>query len=461
MNRIKTPGTGSLILLLCILLPTKTLSVHPNGNQQQDYTGTYSLSSGEITLTLELKQEQFNTISGVLKSSNGMSYLLEGMINEGIASGVCRGNQGGIFFEAFLDGNDLTLSLIEPDEFNMPDYDKAQYLVLTRTSQQGSPGRHELSPLEQLTQPSNQQQYLNQSQQQFQQPGQQQYQQQGTPQDPFADQVPPANLKSAPPGNEEAGDETYGYKFRKPAGWNHQNSDGYILLGSNTIPGLIIVFPHQAASQQAMVQEMVRGIQEEGINLSLSGQVQQVSGTVATAFFSGIVQGEQARGYGIGLQNPGGGGLFILAVSTPEKLGNEIMEAANTICTNVTFFKPSTGDQDLVRHFAGEWFWSNGYRTSWMMFFPDGSYSDQYESSYSGNFQDGGGNVTGNWGVANQDSNRGRWTVHGTKDKGMITVISQDGSQNRYEYSVFVERGEKFYWEYMFNGYHYRKNKAY
>ena len=40
-----------------------------------------------------------------------------------------------------------------------------------------------------------------------------------------------------------------------------------------------------------------------------------------------------------------------------------------------------------------------------------------------------------------------------------ITVISPDGSQSTYEYNVFVERGQKYYREYMLNGYHYQKQK--
>ena len=176
-------------------------------------------------------------------------------------------------------------------------------------------------------------------------------------------------------------------------------------------------------------------------------------------YYNGSVQGEQARGYGMGLLSPHGGGIYILAVSTPQKLGQEIMAAADYLASNTQFNKRKTGDSNLVRHFSGEWAWTNGYRTSWMTFFPDGSYSDQSEASYSGNMSDGSGNVTGNWGVAGQDSNRGRWSIQGTTDSGVITVINPDGSQNRYEYSVFIERGEKYYREYMISGYHYSKQK--
>ena len=249
-------------------------------------------------------------------------------------------------------------------------------------------------------------------------------------------------------------DEVNGYSFTKPDGWVHQQGDGQILLGSNTIPGIISVFPHQARSMQELQALMYQGIQEEGVFLSLGGGVQQQGSNMITGYYDGSVQGEQARGYGIGLLSPYGGGIFVLAVSTPQKLGQEIMAAADFLASNVRFSERKTGDADLVRHFSGEWMWTNAYRTEWMTFFPDGTYSDQSEASYSGNLSDGG-----NWGVANQNSNRGRWTIQGTIDSGVITVISPDGTQTRYEYYVFVERGEKYYREYKFNGYLYQKQK--
>jgi len=395
---------------------------------QQIYTGTFKLTTGDVTLTLTMKQDGFNGLTGTLESSNGMQYTLEGMVSEGIAAGAVSGSEGALYFEAYLEGNDLTISLIESDQFNMPDYDTAKYLVMSRTNQH--PAR---------TQPQSQVQSAPQQQATT------------TPPD-----KPPINLK---PGTERVNDEVNGYSFTKPDGWVHQQADGQILLGSHTIPGVISVFPHQAKSMQELHGLMQLGIQEEGVFLTLDGNVQQKGSNGVVGYYNGSVQGEQARGYRMGLLSPHGGGIYILAVSTPQKLGQEIMAAADYLGSNTQFNKRKTGDSNLVRHFSGEWAWTNGYRTSWMTFFPDGTYSDQSEASYSGNMSDGSGNVTGNWGVAGQDSNRGRWSIQGTIDSGVITVINPDGSQNRYEYSVFIERGEKYYREYMISGYHYSKQK--
>jgi hypothetical protein len=75
---------------------------------------------------------------------------------------------------------------------------------------------------------------------------------------------------------------------------------------------------------------------------------------------------------------------------------------------------------DLAMHFAG----------TWMTFHPGGTYSDEYEASYSGNLTDGSGNVTGDWETMGQDS----------------------GKEVYYEYRVNLKDGRKYYWENYFNG---------
>lgn len=52
------------------------------------------------------------------------------------------------------------------------------------------------------------------------------------------------------------------------------------------------------------------------------------------------------------------------------------------------------------------------------------------------------GNQTGAWGAANQQQSLGRRTVQGTKDSGVITVTSQDGSQIRLN-TVYLWSGER------------------
>jgi hypothetical protein len=253
------------------------------------------------------------------------------------------------------------------------------------------------------------------------------------------------------------GDPAWGLKFKLPQGWIKQQSASGAVVGHNTIAGMILVIPHMSQNLQEMQAEMMKGIQEEGSYLTPAGGLQTVSQNVLAGDYSGMANGTQVKARGFGVLSPNGGGAYLIALSTPDKLGQDLVGAAQAMVQSVQYFKVDVGD--LVQHFAGNWSNFTSNTSTWICFCPDGTYSEQYESSYSGNFNDGSGNNTGYWGTAGQDSDRGRWTVRGNKDAGTIIVRLANGKEIYYEYQVFVERGEKFYSEYLFNGNHYAKSK--
>jgi len=104
----------------------------------QDYSGTYSVASPQGSVTLILRQAANGELAGSL-SGNGTEFQVEGLVDEGVAMGAITSAEGGLFFEARLEGRQLTLTLIEVGAGNMPDYSAARTLVLRRTDG-GSPG---------------------------------------------------------------------------------------------------------------------------------------------------------------------------------------------------------------------------------------------------------------------------------------------------------------------------------
>ncbi len=263
-------------------------------------------------------------------------------------------------------------------------------------------------------------------------------------------------------GSNEAGDALWGFKFVPPAGWAFQKTASGIMLGSNTVAGLIVVFPHSATSMQQMQQEMMQGIHEEGTALSVAGKPVAVAGNALAVDYTGEVNQQQAKAKGYGVLSPNGGGAYILAITTPDKMGKDLTSAAETIGRNMQYIKAGSGagSSDLIRFFADTWITTTTNTSTAVYLYADGTYSDHYEASYSGNMTDGGGNNTGNWGNANQQGGRGRWSVQGNKDQGKIIMVSAGGERYEYTYQVHVENGQKYYSEYYFNGtlYH-RKNK--
>jgi hypothetical protein len=456
-----------LKLLFLIALPIAPLSA-----QQSDITGTYKYQSADAFLTLKLNQ-QGSLLAGTLSSSSGASFDLTGQIENGIGAGTCSDDEGSVFFEVYFIEGDLTFSLIEPDANNQPDYDKAQYLVFEKSTETGSPqdtpspqatdivaGKLGIQPSGQANNPS-----AVQSPSTTQAPAVSQTL--AGEQIPATAQTPaispsPANSYSGTQGNSnigqgEVGDPSWGFKFTPPAGWVHQQTGEAVILGHNTIAGMILVIPHMSENMQQMQQEMMQGLQEGGSYLLPSGALQNTAQNILAGDYAGAMDGTQVKARGFGVLSPNGGGAYLIAVSTPEGLSEDLVGAAESITRNIQYFKVDVSD--LARHFAGTWSHFTTNTSTWMTFHPDGTYSDEYEASYSGNLTDGAGTQTGNWGAMGQQGDRGRWTVRGTKDAGTIIVRKANGQEVYYDYRVNQKDGRKYYWEYYFNGDFYMKKE--
>ncbi len=427
---------------------------HLMGPQSHPYTWTFRMSSGNVTLTLKLTQGEDQSLTGTLSSTNGTTFQVNGTVEQGgVATGTCTLQGGGSYFESYLQGDELVLTLIQPDANGEPDYDKTQQWQFKRSgggavTAAGRPVNiYQQQAAGQPSQP--QQQYAQQQPQQYAQQPQQ--------------QARPVYAGSQPAGGAgEVGDDMWGFKFVPPSGWVTQKNAGSIIVGHNTIAGMIIVFPHTSGSMQEMQSLMMQGIQDNGTSLNATGSMQQVSNNVVEEDYAGVVNGQQIKGKGYGALSPYRGGAFVLALATPDKISPALTEAARQIALNMRFVQPSAGagPADLMQFFADTWVTTTTNTSSYVTLYADGSWSDRSESSYSGNFTNGGGANTGNWGAAGQQQGNGRWSVRGNKDQGQLIVITADGQQHTYEYRVHIENGQKYYSEYYFNGtlYH-RRNK--
>ena len=427
--------------------------------QQKSYTGKFVMNGGQVTLTLNLMQHPNQQVTGILKSSNGTVFQVNGTLEEGgVVTGSCKDGGSSVFFEAYLDEDEMSFSLIEPGANGQPDYDKAQYLVFNRAASGNQ--ANVMAPTPARTSTATMMQKANSPANQYQsnqvQPQNNPYTSQRVSPGGQGGQVA-ANSNSGP---NEVGDKSWGFKFVPPSGWVHQKNASGILLGHNTIAGMIVVLPHTSKNMQQMQQEMNKGIQEEGTSLRPSGNMSPLNNNTLVSNYTGMANGQQVRAKGFGVLSPYGGGAYIIAVSTPDKFGNDLVSAAKTVVKNMRYSKVSSSASGLNQFFADIWITTTTSTSSAVYLYPDGTYSDHYEASYSGNFEDGGGNNTGNWGAGGQQNQRGRWSVRGNKDQGQIIIHPASGEEYVYNYKVHIENGQKYYSEYYFNGtlYH-RKNK--
>jgi hypothetical protein len=262
----------------------------------------------------------------------------------------------------------------------------------------------------------------------------------------------------------EVGDPNWGFKFRPPQGWKFNKDHNGAILGHDTIAGMIIVFPHHQTNLQAIAQQMQEGLVEEEIYLMPSAQLQQKGNNTIWGDCSGTWQGQQARGRGFGTLSPYGGGAFVLAITIPEKFGTEIAGAAEAIADGMQYFKVDVSH--LTRIFVGRWASYSGSSgggtlTNWT-FYPDGTFEDASETSYSTEYSsDGMGLPDTHVGAVGTSSNRARWTVRGGERQGQIIIIYPNGNERYIDYAVHVRGGQTYWREYSFNGSLFRKGDTF
>jgi len=255
----------------------------------------------------------------------------------------------------------------------------------------------------------------------------------------------------------EVGDPNWGFKFRPPEGWKSQKTDEFILLGHDTIAGAIFVLPHMEESFEAVQMQMQRGLSEESVQLSPISGLQAFGNNAIGGEYSGVADGQQVKARGIGTFSPYGGGAYIVAMTVPDKYGPQLAGAADAIARGMQYFKVEVSE--LMQHFAGTWVHTTKSTLTNITLGADGSYSDTYEAGYYGDFKNGLGDSTGSWGAASNKQSAGRWTVRGNKQQGVIVIKLSDGTEKTLEYRVFVEKGQTYWNEYLFNGEHYGKTR--
>ncbi len=252
-------------------------------------------------------------------------------------------------------------------------------------------------------------------------------------------------------------DPAWGFSFPLPAGWKFQKDAGGAVLGHDTIAGLIMVFPHAASSLQEMRAEMEQGFAEEGVQLAIVGGLQPVGSNGLAGDCEGYFQGEQVKGRTLGAVSPAGGGAYVMAITTPAMYGREIAAAADQIVRGMQF--PTGGASDLIRALAGTWTTMTTHSQTSVTLGANGEFAMHSESSYSGSFRGPSGGDAGGWGTARNDESGGRWTAAGTRERGTITLVYQNGERSTIPFQVHVERGQTYWNEYFFDDVLYARSR--
>jgi hypothetical protein len=255
------------------------------------------------------------------------------------------------------------------------------------------------------------------------------------------------------PARGMAGSEYWGFKFKPPAGWKFRQDNKGVLLGHDTIAGMILVFPHYLNNMAAVKAQMRKGLHEQGTSIRPTGPITARGKRMLEVEGGGVTGGQKARCHAIGTLSPHGGGAFIIALTTPAKYGAPLRKAARAVARNMRYVK--TGGAKIARIFVGRWAnysgGSGGGTLRNYTFFADGTFSDNRETSH--NINTPGGNI----GALGKGGNRARWKARGGERQGRILLFFPNGNQGHIDYRVHVSRGRTYWREYYFNGRLFRK----
>jgi len=247
--------------------------------------------------------------------------------------------------------------------------------------------------------------------------------------------------------------EQLGIAFDIPPGWVGQENEEMILLGSNTVPGIIVITTHEYDKSQ-LIQEANAGINEEGgTTLKLAGQLENFSEHAIGGEFSGTMEWQPAKAYMIGMVNPHatGPGVSVMAITTAEQYNTIYKDLCKEIYQSIQFKKIDRSSE------LTEWKeWLSNARLTYMDSYYSGSstaggVSGGYDTkktidlcgkgyfNYSGSSNISvGSNSSSGYSYANK-SGHGTWEIQGSASGTFWLVLRYySGDQVKYE-MIYME----------------------
>jgi hypothetical protein len=172
--------------------------------------------------------------------------------------------------------------------------------------------------------------------------------------------------------------EKFGLEFDIPEGWIAQESEGMLVMGHNTIPGLIMMTTHSFNINELKSEARKGIVEENGTQLFLSGEVVDLSANAIGGNFAGTIEGMPAKAYIIGMENPTGGrGVSIMTATSNDYYNQSYESLAKSIFRSLSFKKVDRSAE------LNEW---KSYLKNSRLTYMKSSYSSSYgdNSSYGG-----------------------------------------------------------------------------
>lgn len=226
-------------------------------------------------------------------------------------------------------------------------------------------------------------------------------------------------------------DTRHGFSLELPEGVNHrQLKIGYV-LGHPSLTGLMMLLYHNNPTMEELKTEMYAGFYDDsGFNIQVDGRLNEISETMVLADYKGTAEGKPAKGFGIGLLSPHGGGFLLASIAAPDKFSEAHMDFIEDLARNVEFFEPEikTGEDAWTEFLKSKTITSKEAleKDQPLAFqFDDGDtfsaiFMEQSKKHKQDTFESGEANV------------KGQWEVVKVMDQYMLRLLFFDGSEKQF-----------------------------
>jgi hypothetical protein len=262
----------------------------------------------------------------------------------------------------------------------------------------------------------------------------------------------------SPQNPNEIVDKELGVRFTPPKGWIAQkNASGY-LLGSQTEKGVIVMTGNEYSSLEQMRAAAQQGLVDaNGTNLQLVGEIVTIGKKMLGAPYQGMVEGQPAKAYAVGLLSPLGG-ISIIAMVETASYSEKYAEYVKAIAKSMQFFKPEVPPiaEQWKRDLSGvklTYLWSyysggssdgsyaGGSQKTEIHLCPQGhfKYFDSNQMAVDGGYSSGYNASTYGGG---KDQGHGTWDVTARGQTPMLVLKFNDGRVKQFQISY---ENKKFY----------------
>jgi hypothetical protein len=130
-----------------------------------------------------------------------------------------------------------------------------------------------------------------------------------------------------------------GIAFTIPDKWVGQLTDEAFVMGGLEEPGLILMIQHHYRTLDEVRAEARKGIDEGPIKLSPAGEMAAIGDRALGGEFRGTIEGTPARVYLVGVLNPHGDGVSVMALTDEANFSPRYEQLARQVAASLVFSK--------------------------------------------------------------------------------------------------------------------------